>query len=67
MDFENIASNIWQAAFDMDLIGTTPEEENETKSAFITALKGIESLSHNNVNANDYAVFMGAMQRIFDN
>ena len=67
MDFENIASNIWQAAFDMDLIGTPEKEKSDAINAFKDALKGIETLSHNNINADSYAAFLGAMERIFDN
>ena len=66
MDFENIASNIWESAFDMDMIGTSEEEKQDAILGFTRALKSMECLSKNNINSFEYSCLLGALERIFD-
>lgn len=66
MDFENMAVNMWESAFDMDMIGT-PEEEKQEEIAFLK--QALESLAILEKEKNDCgaAAILGTLYRIFDN
>lgn len=66
MDFENIASNIYESACDMDTIGTPDEVKQECITAMVRALKSMECLTKNNINSYEYSCLLGALERIFD-
>ena len=66
MDIKNIATNIYEDAFDMDMIGTTYEEKQDAIQSFERALKSLDRMSCNNVYASEYAALLQALQRIFE-
>lgn len=66
MDLKNIARNIMESSFDMDLIGEDAEVIEDGTEMIERALKSLKCMTKNNINSCEFGCLLGALERIFD-